>query len=54
MGAFGRLSGRVVVLEDRTEGEIEWLSDLDGLARFPFTGNIESIAESLRRELGLA
>ncbi len=54
MGAFGRLSGRVIVLEDRSEGEIEWLSDLAGLARLPFSGSIESIAEPLRRELGLA
>ncbi len=53
MGALGRLSGRVIVLEDRTHGPIEWLSDLDGLLRFPFAGAIESIAETLRRELEL-
>jgi Predicted nucleotide-binding protein containing TIR-like domain len=53
MGALGRLSGRVIVLEDRAHGPIEWLSDLDGLLRFSFVGSIESIAEALRRELDL-
>lgn len=53
MGAFGRLSGRVIVLEDRSQGKIEWLSDLAGLVVIGYTGPIESISEQLRRELEL-
>ncbi len=44
-GAFGRIAGPVIVLEDRSQGEIEWPSDLDDLAGFPFTDAIERVAE---------
>jgi Predicted nucleotide-binding protein containing TIR-like domain len=54
MGYFGRTSGRIIVIEDRSQGEIEWLSDLAGLGTIRVTDSIEAVGEQLRRELGLA
>jgi Predicted nucleotide-binding protein containing TIR-like domain len=53
MGHFGRKSGRIIVIEDVSKGEIDWLSDLSGLLRIRVESSIEGVGEQLRRELSL-